>query len=439
MDLALNPVKTGTGQLEWFSIDYSAATDRLSARLSASILDFLVQGQDEAMQNVWRAVLAPHYCRYPFPYPVEPVQQVNGQLMGSILSFPILCLANLGLYLETIKEDPRSLRDKLKGVLVNGDDMLYVAPTSLWNSHVSNGAKVGLSMSPGKAYHHPVYANANSACYHFDLRALKLRDVTILRGARREGGLMTPVYEKLRVFDKHSSTPYYIPFLNAGLYFGQHKVLGGDDVDGSSSFSSVINRLVQGALPGKGAEILAGYVKRHSKALDEECAGRNLFLPISLGGLGVQAPEGWKVKYTNQQLAYAQSIIDATPFGTLSQLPLNQEHVHSIPEAPQPLRAPWLAGKIHFDDEGLVVEEQKPCNLERKKLRNAYSRYFLHCSDYPRVPRVKSLLFDLRISGVKREGSTYRSRAPISNPFAKRTERDRLLQAFEDDQQSVTA
>ena len=155
----------------WNSIDYSAATDGLSARLSRSILLSIIRDFDPRMKAMYRAVLAPHTCKYPFPFneKVGDIDQQNGQLMGSILSFPILCLANLGLYLANIRDDPRRLRRKLQGVLVNGDDMLYVARESRWNSHVSLGERVGLKMSPGKAYRHPVYANANSACFHLDL------------------------------------------------------------------------------------------------------------------------------------------------------------------------------------------------------------------------------------------------------------------------------
>jgi hypothetical protein len=148
--------------------------------------------------------------------------------MGSPLSFPILCLANLGLYLEVIKDDKRPLSEKLAGVLVNGDDMLYVAPESLWERHVQTGRKVGLEMTPGKAYKHKVFANANSTCFHYDL-------------------------------DIEGSTPWQIDFLNTGLLFGQNKVLQKDtgvDAEGQHHRVPVINQLLKGALPGKERSLL---------------------------------------------------------------------------------------------------------------------------------------------------------------------------------------
>lgn len=301
MDCAANPVKTGTGKTKWFSVDYSSATDCLSASLSARILGYLIQDLPKRMQEIWLRVLAPHLCEYP-PVKVKktggkhdssrceacqagvcsgqyqkvevpPVLQKNGQLMGSPLSFPILCLANLGLYLEVIRDDPRSLQEKLAGVLVNGDDMLYVAPESLWERHISLGRTVGLEMTPGKAYKHTVFANANSTCFHYDL-------------------------------ENEGSTPWQIDFLNTGLLFGQNKVLQKDVTVGAEAQHHrvpVINQLLKGALPGKQKGLFKDYLRRHKEDIREECAGRNLFIDPSLGGMGVNPPLGWAWDVTDRQ------------------------------------------------------------------------------------------------------------------------------------------
>ena len=336
-DLAANRVQGGEGREEWFSIDYSAATDKLSARLSKSILTYLVDGMDPTLVEMWKAVLAPHKCQYPFPYnqEVAPVIQQNGQLMGSILSFPILCLANLGLYLTAIRDDTRSLRKKLQGVLVNGDDMLYVAKSSRWTTHVELGSRVGLSMSPGKAYHHPVYANANSACYHYDL-------------------------------SNERSTPYAIPFLNSGLYFGQSKVMGGDDYSPSEGRCSTINKLLAGCLPGKQCEVLKGFLHRHSGVIADECKGRNLFIPESLGGMGVHLPDGWKTVVTIAQREVATRKWKSQPYLHWGDGPAVGP---CLKEAPQPLSAPWLAG-IHFetDEDGELLAVPKESRVRRLEI-----------------------------------------------------------------------
>lgn len=437
-DLAVNPVLTGDGPLEWFSIDYSAATDKLSARLSASILNYLIEGQDPAMCNMWRSVLAPHMCEYPFPFSedVLPVQQRNGQLMGSILSFPILCLANLGLYLSVIQEDPRPLADKLKGVLVNGDDMLYVAPRSLWKEHVELGAAVGLSMSPGKAYHHPVYANANSACYHFDLRRFlyseRFEDTDLRKGRSRPAG--TSWWTVMR----HSSTPKYIPFLNVGLFFGQNKVMGGhgDDVIGldedEKSYVTVIDRILDGALPGKGKDVMAQYLTRFSTEIKAECRGRNMFLPISLGGMGVTQPEGFKFKVTAAQRLLARAIFDDSPYGVVSALPLEEQHLQaSLKEAPQPVTAPWLSGAPC--DGGFEPEPRReliPVKLA-DKFKSLLSRTDLGKGELVtsngrtyRLMSDKMLRFEFRLTAARRPGTKYQARHPVLGRFHRDMERD---------------
>jgi hypothetical protein len=314
MDCAEHRVNgVGEGQHLWFSVDYSSATDCLSASLSSKILRYLIQDLPERMQEIWVRVLAPHVCHYP---PVKggekihdelhcagcrsvspgedcpdlgnqtelaPVEQKNGQLMGSPLSFPILCLANLGLYLEVIHDDPRPLREKLKGVLVNGDDMLYVAPESLWDWHVALGRHVGLVMTPGKAYKHRVFANANSTCFHYNL-------------------------------DREGATPWQISFLNTGLLFGQNKVLQKDtglDVMQQSNAVSVMNQVLKGALPGKEAVLLKSYLNRHKDKVNAICAGRNLFIPTSLGGMGVNPPPKWKWSVTDRQRLTASARVRA--------------------------------------------------------------------------------------------------------------------------------
>jgi len=339
LDLAQNRSIVGSGPYQWFSIDYSAATDRLSARLSAAILDRITSRLDSRLSDLgplWASVLAPHHCEYPKPFDQEvlPVQQRNGQLMGSILSFPVLCLANLGLYLANIAEDSRPLRDKLAGVLVNGDDMLYVARQSMWKTHVHLGETVGLTMSPGKAYNHSVYANVNSACYHL----------------RLDRGYFV-------------DTPRYIPYLNCGLYFGQNKVLGGDDIDENSSLCSVIEPLLLGARNQH--KILSGFLKRHSSRIAEECAGRNLFVSTGLGGMGVVPPTGWRVGLTFGQLEHAtRKIQDAGPYGYLGYGPLPgrpiREHID--------LKAPWLTVEKGFKRE-VVLRNTTPLLARKQRLK----------------------------------------------------------------------
>jgi hypothetical protein len=313
---------------QWFSIDYSAATDGLSWKYSGRILRYIIDGLPQYLKDTALEVLGPHALHYPVAgKPSEKVfkgMQQNGQLMGSILSFPILCLANLGVYLKVTQLAQRhwSHHDRLNHVLINGDDMLYSANESLWKYHVDTAAKVGLEMSVGKAYHHREYANINSVSAHYSL-----------------------------INDR--ATPWQIDYLNTGLFFGQHKVQSRDyktvvhdDIgyngkqffhtefsdgrhlrakahmgqDPNNGYVTNINCLLQGCLPGKQTDILKKYLAMHKKDIYEECTGlirsrgncirgytRNLFAPLTSGGMGVIPPPGWKykIKPVDRRVAFA--------------------------------------------------------------------------------------------------------------------------------------
>lgn len=280
----------------WFSGDYEASTDNLSARLGAAILERLIVDLDDWDADVYRAVLKPHTCHYPHiegQPDILPVDQQNGQLMGSVLSFPILCLANLGLYLSTVLTDAPTVQEIWSAtdkVLINGDDILYCATEEQFELHAALGAAIGLKMSVGKTYLHSSYANVNSTSFEFDLRSEK-------------------------------STPTQINFLNTGLYFGQHKVLGeqgkeiarvGADIEdpevADAPLSAVINAMMSGALPGREKELLSSFITQHGSELTQETKGRNLFIAKSLGGLGVTRPAGFTTTFTPLQRSIASML-----------------------------------------------------------------------------------------------------------------------------------
>jgi hypothetical protein len=287
------------GNEEWISVDYSAATDNLSWKYSSRIFQYILQDLPEFHRDLAMSVLGPHHMTYPRDKEtgtqVEPGLMKRGQLMGSILSFPILCLANLGLYLRVTQESQRNWTDKqrLDAVLVNGDDMLYVASPDLFYKHIDFGRKVGLDMTVGKAYHHPRFANINSTCFDSRIGSNYVRQ---------------------------------IDYLNTGLFFGQHKVLAkkGDDNKKENDREvvvKIINTVLTGSLPGKQRSLLKQYLALHKDEIEPACRlvltarrgrshiSRNIFLPECCGGMGVTPPVGWRFKITRTQrkLAYVMN------------------------------------------------------------------------------------------------------------------------------------
>lgn len=296
---------------KWLSIDYSAATDGLSSEFGLRILDKLLIGVHPETRARAGKVLGPHQLWYPerkdgkWGKPRLEGCQSNGQLMGGILSFPILCLANLGVYLHTVRAKSS---DALGRVLVNGDDMLYIGTDVDWIRHIKVARRVGLEMSVGKAYAHSAYANINSTSFVFDLKGEKNR------------------------------TPWQINYLNAGLIFGQHKVqqrtagTAESHHEFTGGIVANIQTILDGCLPGTQKEMLAHILRSRRDEVVEECKGtilergrartfsRNLFLPIDFGGMGVQAPVGWKYAVKKIDRRVAWTLKSRAP--PLSNLPL---------------------------------------------------------------------------------------------------------------------
>jgi hypothetical protein len=345
------------------------------------------------MKQAW-LVLGPHTFQYPLGMGqyTDPVLQKNGQLMGSPLSFPFLCLANLCLYLNVTEKEHRGrgFFTRLRSVAVNGDDMLYLAPPCLWADHVSLGKSVGLEMSVGKAYHHPIYANINSTSFHAGSGA----------------------------------TPYQIDFLNTGLFFGIHKThkdesshwaydltpekvrsnaeatirmdmvygdynpdltfeelvekkisearmeLAADHRTVALSEVDIINQLISGCLPGRQKDLLSMYLKENKENI--KCAtkckvllkgkfryyNRNLFLPVSSGGMGIAAPCGFKFRITRSDRELYKIMKHKVPTSTI---PLRGYRV--LEE--QQLSVPWGFDPKLLKKKKVVEELNPPTRISR--------------------------------------------------------------------------
>jgi hypothetical protein len=187
-------------------------------------------------------------------------------------------------------------REKLRHVLVNGDDMVYAGPELKWKVHATVSEQVGLKMSVGKAYIHNEYLNVNST-------SVSMR------------------------IDK-PSTPWVIPYLNSGLFYGQHKVQGRKDDEAASHHEysgglvDNLNVVLSGSLPGRQADLLKYFLFFHREEVAEECKilvkkgrsqffmTRNLFIPKCHGGMGVECPTGFDFRITQNDRALARALLD---------------------------------------------------------------------------------------------------------------------------------
>jgi hypothetical protein len=152
--------------------DYSAATNKVNGELSLLVMRILNSLLDVPFDLAWRAERSLAGCVVDYireetiPFEdfgfIKPDQktgfdfvQTNGQLMGSVLSFPILCILNLFAYWESIEEyEQRHLRlHELANdypVRINGDDILFCANEGLYCQWKETIKGYGFEPSLGK-------------------------------------------------------------------------------------------------------------------------------------------------------------------------------------------------------------------------------------------------------------------------------------------------
>jgi len=398
---------------KWFSVDYSAATDGLSWRYSGKIFEYIIQDLAPEDRVIAMSVLGPHKLFYPCTeeesacakeptLPGTPLYKgtmTNGQLMGSILSFPILCLANLGLYLlsTSVMTESWSHQERLDHVLINGDDMVYSAPSYVWPIHVGFGESVGLNMSVGKAYRHHTYLNINSTSIHYDLRTPKLSRFSKLYSPSQPG---TGAPEQC-IAQRLPTTPWQIDYLNVGLYLGRHKVQDKDhgqaptniglasEYNRKDDFVCNINLLMQGSLPSRQTSLMRMILAENSERIRQECRVsymsnlfdgkrrehiRNLFLPTQLGGMGVISPgrrndspdKRWIYRITPTDKHFAlQLLCNRTDFRSIPFSHTRPLEGYEILEQDSVGTQPWVRDEIKEN----LHEVSNPLNVDISSLR----------------------------------------------------------------------
>lgn len=151
----------------FLSGDYSDATNQLDPRLSNAAWEemCIVCGVPEALKQLGFRVLTGHLLEDDVGT-LKP--QEWGQLMGSIVSFPVLCVINAAICRMTMEHDRnRVLHLRKLPLLVNGDDCAFrVTPVgyAFWGAV---GRMSGLSPSLGKVYYSETFVNINSTNFSY--------------------------------------------------------------------------------------------------------------------------------------------------------------------------------------------------------------------------------------------------------------------------------
>lgn len=136
--------------------DYESATDGLSTEVSETILEEILNNCEYVPDQVRVWALAS--LRSEIEYSDgSTVQQRRGQLMGSLLSFPLLCLYNYLAFKFFVR--------RKVPVRINGDDILFRATPAEYERWRDGIGELGLKLSAGKTFVHPRYMSVNSTYF----------------------------------------------------------------------------------------------------------------------------------------------------------------------------------------------------------------------------------------------------------------------------------
>jgi len=310
----LDPLK------KFCSGDYVASTDNLDPEISQTIwteicknvtvhlnkgdklksLLRLPQAPKEDSEllftNYWEAgrlALTKHQLVYPLLDGRDSevkYEQKWGQLMGSPMSFPILCIANYVASCVGLGWDPVEMLKDGSPILVNGDDIAFQCTAEEYQGWQKAVSSVGLRPSLGKNYWSDEFLTMNSEC-------------------------RIPSADAFGVVS-WSLTSY----INIALLWGYDK-------KGTNAGSSVLDDLSWWDVGSRARSLLRGvdhgydrvlseFSRVHEKILHTVPAGVSYYLPPSLGGVGLPLPKGEKaenlISISNLKFASYVSCLDSS-------------------------------------------------------------------------------------------------------------------------------
>jgi hypothetical protein len=282
----------------YVSGDYKAATDNLRPELSLYAWDAICsragvwyQGRVERLLDTPYAALGRKaLCGHRLHYPDEVVvDQTWGQLMGSPMSFPILCLVNAAATLAAL--DWRFRKDL--PLRVNGDDIGFIADDHeywLWKKFTK---ACGLEFSVGKNYTSREFLIINSELRRPPEGGTVWRcESTGFEGSPDSDD--DPWRETIQ-WSEHPRPWTLEGFLNQSILY--HRVKKGVDAGEEkdvywTDLESLSHEAIRGIPEHAQWKVLSIFLKAHSSVIEETPPLCNIWFPKSLGGAGVAIPHG---------------------------------------------------------------------------------------------------------------------------------------------------
>lgn len=292
----------------FLSVDYSDATNEMYTFVSDVMIGELGKvlklSSDEI--GLFKKALIHHTIRMPdhlkyfndhgeneVVFPDLP--QERAQLMGSIMSFPLLCLANAAI-LRWSKEVSDNRVYTLKDIpcCINGDDAVLrtnVFGLKVWEKIAD---QAGLKPSIGKVYFSQEFCNMNSASFLYHPEGYE--------------GYQLNRWDKVLGHYKVNRVRYFqhVKFVNLSLLYGLKKDGTENIINPYESLGSRARELLQSAPVGLHSRLLCEYIYLHSDKLKK--LNIPWFLPEHVGGLGL--PTTGTYVPSNKELRIARMIYD---------------------------------------------------------------------------------------------------------------------------------
>jgi hypothetical protein len=323
------------------SLDYEGATDNFNPLVSEAIVRELsdMMKLDPFLTELFVTALIRHL--------IGQTPQEWGQLMGSIVSFVVLCIGNAAVCRHSLELSwNRTFTLSDAPLSINGDDGLTRGPPAFKRIWSQLSTLVGLKPSIGKVYFHSHYANINSTSF-------------ILRDGRF----------------------VHVPFVNMGLVCGlKRSSADPDDVSDvadsvgshASSLGSRHHSLIRSCPPPLVQKVHSLYLRRHKDLLtslypvplyvSEEFGGAGLCPVYSDTSFDYEDPYDGAGCVDNIRYAFGPSSIEQDIVTHLSLHP--HPGLHRLPSAaPVAVRNIWTRALRSQYPAGLFDISEEDCGL----------------------------------------------------------------------------
>jgi len=256
----------------YLSGDYSQATDNLAPWVCETVARELSEAvsMPQCLRRLFLEGLTGHFID--FDSKIRP--QLWGQLMGSIVSFPVLCVANAVVCRWSMEIGlGRSVKLKKARLLINGDDCLFITNRRGLDAWKLISTFAGLSPLVGKFYFSPAFAQINS------LNFVRLSEPN-LRFINYDHVNDVMITEQ-KFFEQ-------IPYVNLGLIHGMKRsgpASKSDISDGRNSLGTACTEAVRCAPQGMEKTVIRKFIYHNYAVLKSTTLP--WFIPEHLGGVGL--------------------------------------------------------------------------------------------------------------------------------------------------------